>query len=81
MQVYVSNAQSTWRGLLVTRAGGYVLQIEPAEVDLVRFEALVAEGGRSRRTGELLREALGMWRGPACRLSRMRDPQSDLVRL
>jgi predicted ATPase/DNA-binding SARP family transcriptional activator len=45
---------------------GYRLVIEPDEVDVVRFERLVAEGrsaGDPATAAHLLREALGLWRG------------------
>ena len=57
-------------GLLVTRGHGYLLQAEPGQLDVDRFESLVAEGRRARQAGdaqtaaERLREALGLWRGP-----------------
>jgi DNA-binding SARP family transcriptional activator len=57
--------------VIVTRAPGYLIQIEPEQLDLVRFERLVAEGrqalagGVAREAARLLREALGLWRGPA----------------
>ena len=57
-------------GLLVTRAGGYVLRLEPGQLDLARFERLVREGRRALEVGEpeqaaeSLREALALWRGP-----------------
>ena len=47
------------------------MRARPAEIDQRRFEPLVAEGrgalqaGDPRRAAELLREALGLWRGPA----------------
>lgn len=49
-----------------TRPPGYVLQAAPDGVDLGRFERLADEAGRSEpaRAAELLREALGLWRGP-----------------
>ena len=54
-------------GLIVTRSPGYLLRLEPGAMDRDRFEALVAEA-RSRDDAEqslaLLREALGLWRGP-----------------
>jgi len=53
--------------LVRTRQPGYVLDIEPEQVDLHRFERLVAqasEGGDAERRSELLRAALGLWRGP-----------------
>ncbi|MGH2636805.1 MAG: BTAD domain-containing putative transcriptional regulator, partial [Actinomycetota bacterium] len=50
--------------------GGYVLRAEPAEIDAVRFEALVREGRGLLETDPAsalarLNEALGLWRGPA----------------
>jgi DNA-binding SARP family transcriptional activator len=55
------------RDLVRTRQPGYVLDVEPEQVDLHRFERLVAqasEGGDAERRSELLREALSLWRGP-----------------
>jgi DNA-binding SARP family transcriptional activator len=50
---------------IVTRAPGYFVRIEPGELDLHRFELLVAEaqGADPQRGAELLREALSLWRG------------------
>jgi DNA-binding SARP family transcriptional activator/tetratricopeptide (TPR) repeat protein len=48
--------------------GGYLLDAEPERVDLYRFRRLTAEAaaaGDDRQAGELLRGALGLWRGPA----------------
>jgi len=50
---------------LVTRAPGYLLRVEPGELDLDRFRRLV-DGARSaepERAAGLLREALALWRG------------------
>jgi DNA-binding SARP family transcriptional activator/streptogramin lyase len=55
---------------LVTRPPGYVLRVEPGELDLERFESL-AEQGRANGDGNLLREALGLWRGEP--LAELRD--------
>jgi DNA-binding SARP family transcriptional activator len=52
--------------VLLTRATGYVLTIEPAQLDLGRFEQLVRDA-RGVETGErsrLLLDALALWRGP-----------------
>jgi predicted ATPase/DNA-binding SARP family transcriptional activator len=54
--------------LVVTRAPGYVLDIDPGDVDAGRFERLVADARRvgltdPERTIRLLDEALGLWRG------------------
>ena len=52
--------------LLVTRAGGYALDLPPGAVDAARFAALVdrARGATEPATAEAgLVEALGLWRG------------------
>jgi DNA-binding SARP family transcriptional activator len=79
LQVHVSHLRRALRGggagngadgLLVTRAGGYMLRLEPGQFDLDRFERLLQDGrralaaGESERAGETLREALRLWRGP-----------------
>src|SRR5438876_8533215 len=44
VQVYVSRLRKVLpTGALVTRAPGYVLEVEPDQVDLLRFERLFAE--------------------------------------
>jgi predicted ATPase/DNA-binding SARP family transcriptional activator len=50
-----------------TQPPGYVLRVEPGAVDVERFESLVrrASVAPPRDAGELLREALGLWQGPA----------------
>jgi DNA-binding SARP family transcriptional activator/ABC-type transport system substrate-binding protein len=69
----VSRLRKTLRDpeLLVTRAGGYELHVEPERIDANRFERLLDEGRRSNTAGEpgraieALREALALWRGNA----------------
>ena len=57
--------------LLLTRSGGYVLEVEPEQIDSHRFERLLEEGRRAnaerKPAGALdaLEAALGLWRGPA----------------
>jgi len=57
--------------VLTTRSPGYVLRVEPDELDLQRFERLVDEGRGLRDRGlvaeasDRLRDALALWRGPA----------------
>src|SRR5215207_7580 len=57
--------------VLTTRSRGYVIRVEPDELDLHRFERLVDEGRSLRARGlagdasERVRDALAMWRGPA----------------
>jgi DNA-binding SARP family transcriptional activator/streptogramin lyase len=58
------------RRVLVTRAPGYVLELDPQEVDLKRFELLARRGKRELAGGaaedaaRTLAEALSLWRGP-----------------
>jgi YVTN family beta-propeller protein len=59
------------RSVLVTGPDGYRLQVDPGELDLETFERMVEQGRRALAAGDaeqaagLLREALGLWRGPA----------------
>ena len=71
VQGYVSNLRKVLGdGLLVTRGRGYVLHAKPGQIDLDRFEALVAEGRAALREGDpaaaaaRLGEGLALWRGP-----------------
>jgi DNA-binding SARP family transcriptional activator len=58
VQIHVSKLRKLLPdGTLVTRAPGYALEIDPEELDLVRFERLRAQGRPH--------EALELWRGPA----------------
>ena len=56
---------------LTTRAPGYVLEVDAAQVDALRFERLLGEGRTALADGDpaaaaaTLREALELWRGPA----------------
>ncbi len=58
-------------GLLATDGGGYVLQLEPGQLDLEVFERLLDEGrtaladGRAEKASAALGEALGLWHEPA----------------
>jgi YVTN family beta-propeller protein len=57
--------------VIATRRPGYVLEADPAQIDLGRFERLRNEARRARARGDAgagadkLREALGLWRGEA----------------
>ena len=56
--------------VLVTRDGGYVLEVPPEWVDAARFERALEAGRRllatsPQRASSLLAEALAEWRGPA----------------
>jgi YVTN family beta-propeller protein len=72
LQVYVSRLRKVLPpDTLLTRAPGYLLEVEPSELDLERFERLLAEGhealdgGDAERAADALHEALELWRGPA----------------
>ncbi len=52
---------------LLTRAPGYLLDVDGEQVDVVRFERLVRTAGSEppEQAAALLDEALSLWRGPA----------------
>jgi DNA-binding SARP family transcriptional activator len=52
--------------VVVTKAPGYLLDVTPEQVDLTRFERLVAQARslEPEARSAKLREALGLWRGP-----------------
>jgi DNA-binding SARP family transcriptional activator len=62
-------AGDAWR-VLLTRSPGYMLRIEPDQLDANRFARLIEEGrhalsdGRPTNAVSLLDEALELWRGP-----------------
>jgi DNA-binding SARP family transcriptional activator len=67
IQLYISRLrQQLGPSRVATRAPGYVLRIDPPELDLARFERLIGEARRAEpaAAGRKLREALGLWRGP-----------------
>jgi DNA-binding SARP family transcriptional activator/class 3 adenylate cyclase len=80
LQVYVANlrkvleparSKRTASTLLKTQPPGYRLDLGGHTLDLDRFERLMGEGraglaaGQASEAATLLREALGLWRGPA----------------
>ena len=80
LQVHVSQlrrvlephrGQGDTHEVVVTRPPGYVVRLAPDQLDLHRFERLLAEGaqsladGRPQAASALLGEALALWRGPA----------------
>ncbi len=71
VHVYVSQLRKAFsNGRLQTRGQGYLLALEPEELDLGRFERLLGEGrallatGQPEGAAETLRAALALWRGP-----------------
>jgi DNA-binding SARP family transcriptional activator len=72
VQVYVSRLRKALGDgeLVATTPAGYRLQVGPGELDAERFERGVEAGRRALAAGRpveaaaLLRETLGLWRGP-----------------
>ncbi|HEX6763081.1 MAG TPA: BTAD domain-containing putative transcriptional regulator [Gaiellaceae bacterium] len=72
LRLYVSQLRRLLSpGRLVTRAPGYLLELEDGECDAARFEQLLAEGrgalegGNARLARSLYGRALDLWRGDA----------------
>lgn len=77
LQVYISKirrllapaSEQLGRPILVSQRPGYVMQLEPDQLDLLRFDALRATGERAMATrdhaaaGAALRAAVDLWRG------------------
>ncbi|MEU7061135.1 AfsR/SARP family transcriptional regulator [Streptomyces sp. NPDC046197] len=59
------------KDVLVTQHGGYLLQIQPGQIDVQEFTRLAASGraaheaGDHRAASDLLGQSLRMWQGPA----------------
>jgi DNA-binding SARP family transcriptional activator len=95
LQVHVSRLRGALGGSdrrrgarLVTAGGGYVLRVEPGELDSLRFERLIEEGssllgaGEHESAAQRLREALGLWRGtPLSDFQYELFAQSEVARL
>src|SRR4051812_26039097 len=72
VQIHVSRLRKALTpGLLHTRPPGYSLQLAADDIDVHRFERVVAQArtsldaGRAEEASAELRAALGLWRGPA----------------
>jgi DNA-binding SARP family transcriptional activator len=71
VQVYVSQLRKALgEGLVETRPAGYRVRLDPGALDADRFEGLLERGrgllagGEAGHAGDVLREALALWRGP-----------------
>ena len=75
LQVYVSQLRKVLgHERVITQSGGYTLRAEPGEIDLARFQRLVADGNP--------REALALWRGPPLgEFAGQRFAQAEIARL
>jgi len=77
LEVYASSLRKALAGgnaegsALVSRSGGYALEVDPERIDVTRFERLVAAGREAlvaddvADAAEILSSALALWRGPA----------------
>jgi DNA-binding SARP family transcriptional activator len=97
LQVYVANLRKALEparskraasSLLRTQPPGYLLDLDPEELDLARFERLAGEGraalaaGDPARAAWLLHEAQGLWRGSALLdVTLAASGQGEVVRL
>ena len=72
VQIHVSQLRKLLPAdVLVTRPPGYLAQVDPEEIDIVRFDRLrrtgraALEAGEAAAAGAHLRDALALWRGEA----------------
>ena len=72
LQVRVAGLRRALRGdVLLTRGDAYLVRFEPDQLDLHRFEQLLADGSDALAAGDpaaavaTLQQALTIWRGPA----------------
>jgi DNA-binding SARP family transcriptional activator/pimeloyl-ACP methyl ester carboxylesterase len=72
VQIYVSQLRKLLPSqVLLTRPPGYTVELDPDTLDVVRFRRLHEEGrtllarGDAASAAARLRDALGLWRGPA----------------
>jgi predicted ATPase/DNA-binding SARP family transcriptional activator len=91
LRVYISRlrrALGPHAGILLTQAPGYRLSLRDDQLDAARFEALVLAADAGLAAGDpaaaaaTLREALGLWRGPALSgVAELPFAQADAARL
>jgi DNA-binding SARP family transcriptional activator/class 3 adenylate cyclase len=97
LQVYVANLRKVLEpgrprrvagAVLRTQAPGYLVDLGPDELDLLRFERLAAEGRTAlaaddlAQTARRLRDAEALWRGPALAdVTLSGSGQGELIRL
>ena len=85
LHVYVSQLRKLFtEDRVVTQPPGYLLRVEPGELDESRFEALREQAGSAapRAAADLLRDALSLWRGaPLADFTYDDFAQADIGRL
>src|SRR6185369_8397381 len=74
--------------VLLTRPPGYLLHVDPGDLDSLRFAELVEQGDAAVAAGDpaggiaLLDQALALWRGePLAELGDLPTPGTDRARL
>jgi DNA-binding SARP family transcriptional activator/pimeloyl-ACP methyl ester carboxylesterase len=79
VQIYVSQLRKVLPGgMLQTRPPGYAIELDPAAIDVIRFEQLRLEGeaahaaGNAAGASQRLGDALALWRGEA--LAEFQEP-------
>ncbi|HWG13532.1 MAG TPA: hypothetical protein VG268_09705 [Streptosporangiaceae bacterium] len=79
LQTVVARLRRLLPGVVVTTGDGYLLDVDPAQVDLCRFRDLVRAAGRAPGPTALskLDEAAGLWRGVALDVM----PEPDAITL
>lgn len=86
LQYHISQLRKTLAPgrAIVTQEPGYVIRVAADELDLLHFERLVEQAQQSspELAAQRLREALGLWRGPALAdLAYERFAQAEILRL
>jgi DNA-binding SARP family transcriptional activator len=86
LQYHVSKLRKALRdgASIVTQEPGYLIRLDPEQLDLLRFEQLVTEAERAdpAHASQLLVEALGLWRGePLAELADDVLSQAEVQRL
>jgi DNA-binding SARP family transcriptional activator len=84
LQYHVSQLRKLLGEAIVTQEPGYLIRVGDGDLDLLRFERLVAEAERAppERAAGLLRDALGLWRGlPLADLAHEPFAQPEIRRL
>jgi DNA-binding SARP family transcriptional activator len=84
LQNQVSRLRKALDGRLIGRSHGYVMRVEPGELDLERFRSLVAEAADADadKRAHILADALALWHGkPLSNVAREPFAEHEAARL